>query len=289
MAKTRWISISKTAGKLAIMALAFWWISRKISWAETWLILKSSNWIFVLIALIIFNASKILSAFRLQRFWKSIGLNLEPIINLKLYYIGMFYNLFLPGGIGGDGYKIWYLKREAGTDVKSLSIAVIVDRISGIIPLIFLCVILMWFIEMPEFIPNWLLLAISLGFIPGYLLAYWLLGKVHKGVQNVYHRSNIDGLGVQLLQVLSVIFILLSIHESEFPILIFLFLISSVVAVLPLTIGGVGAREWVMVNGTALFALKAEPAVALSLIFFAITAISSLAGAFLSLKNSKSQ
>jgi hypothetical protein len=35
------------------------------------------------------------------------GLKLNPKYNLRLYFLGLFYNVLLPGGIGGDGYKIF--------------------------------------------------------------------------------------------------------------------------------------------------------------------------------------
>jgi len=33
----------------------------------------------------------------------------------------MFYNLFLPGGIGGDGYKIYLLNKLSNKSIKSLT------------------------------------------------------------------------------------------------------------------------------------------------------------------------
>ena len=58
------------------------------------------------------------------------------------------------------------------------------------------------------------------------------------------------------------------------------FLLSSIVAVLPLTIGGVGARELVFIYAHSYAGIEETAAVAFSLIFFLITAAVSLAGAF---------
>jgi uncharacterized membrane protein YbhN (UPF0104 family) len=57
------------------------------------------------------------------------------------------------------------------------------------------------------------------------------------------------------------------------------FLLSSIVAVLPLTIGGVGARELVFVYAHEYAGIDEATAVAFSLIFFIITAAVSLVGA----------
>ena len=60
-----------------------------------------------------------------------------------------------------------------------------------------------------------------------------------------------------------------------------LFLISSVVAVLPISIGGIGVRELTFLYGFSLIGGDTTMAVTFSLIFFVITALSSLLGAFI--------
>ena len=57
-----------------------------------------------------------------------------------------------------------------------------------------------------------------------------------------------------------------------------LFLLSSAVAVLPFTIGGVGARELVFIFGANYLLIDKNTAVAFSILFFVITAISSFTG-----------
>ena len=45
----------------------------------------------------------------------------------------MYYNLFLPGGIGGDAYKVILMnKRWPQGGLRLLSAAVLLDRISGV-------------------------------------------------------------------------------------------------------------------------------------------------------------
>ncbi len=266
------------------MTLAFWWISGKISWVETIAILKQASFPWILLALLLFNASKVLSAYRLQRFFRSINVRLTHSRNLRLYYLGMFYNLFLPGGIGGDGYKIWLLKNEGQGKLKELTAAIVIDRISGVIPLSFLALLMLWTSGLHEFIPHWLMLVLTFAFFPAYFLTHYLIAKISQKIQSVFHRSNADGLGVQALQILCAWCILQGIASSHVIELLILFLISSIVAVLPLTIGGVGAREWVMVSGCSMIMISAESGIAMSLLFFAITAICSLPGAFISTK-----
>jgi uncharacterized membrane protein YbhN (UPF0104 family) len=66
-------------------------------------------------------------------------------------------------------------------------------------------------------------------------------------------------------------------NQTEY---IFLFLISSVVAVLPLTIGGLGAREVVFLEGSKYFGLIRENSIVISILFYLITLFTSAWGLF---------
>src|SRR6476646_11862338 len=55
--------------------------------------------------------------------------------NIKLYWMGMFYNLFLPGSISGDAYKVVLLKKRYDSSYKKTSAAVLLDRFSGLLAL----------------------------------------------------------------------------------------------------------------------------------------------------------
>ena len=47
----------------------------------------------------------------------------------------MFYNLFLPGAISGDAYKVIMLNRRYKTSYKKASAEVLLDRFSGVLAL----------------------------------------------------------------------------------------------------------------------------------------------------------
>ena len=84
---------------------------------------------------------------------------------------------------------------------------------------------------------------------------------------------------VQLSQLVCAYFILLSLGiDQQTVAYLFVFLVSSIVAVLPLTIGGVGARELVFILSHHHVGIDENSAVAFSLLFFLITAITSLSG-----------
>lgn len=278
----KWKSLLKFLLKAGITALAFWWISGKISWSDTITVLRTAHLPWLIPAVLLFNASKVMSAFRLELFWGATGVRLSRLKNLALYYVGMFYNLFLPGGIGGDGYKVWLLNKTSGVKTVRLAQAVIIDRITGVLPLIILATIFLYFVNVTGGIAIWLKVTIVAASILIYICSYLVIAAFFKPFKRIFHYAAIQGAGVQLLQALSALCIILALGtETNKLAYLLLFLGSSIIAVLPLTIGGVGAREWAMVTGCLWFSLNREAAVALGLVFFLITAVSSLPGGFI--------
>jgi uncharacterized protein (TIRG00374 family) len=126
-------NIFKLFIKLAVTAVCLWYVSKKIDWELTWRLLQQSNKWWLLAATVLFILSKVVSSFRLNIYFKAIDVRLSETGNLKLYWLGMFYNLFLPGGIGGDAYKVILLNRQRKGSVKLLSAAVLLDRVSGLL------------------------------------------------------------------------------------------------------------------------------------------------------------
>ncbi len=63
-----------------------------------------------------------------------LGIDVRFITFFKLYYIGNFFNLFLPSTIGGDSVKGYYIYKF--TNNKSSIHAVIIDRVIGLIAVV---------------------------------------------------------------------------------------------------------------------------------------------------------
>src|SRR5688500_18824193 len=91
-------NILKLILKVAVTVLCLWYVSQKIDWRLTLSLLKQSNKWYVIVAALLFTASKVVSSVRLNIYFRNIAVHLSEVKNLKLYWLGMFYNLFLPGG-----------------------------------------------------------------------------------------------------------------------------------------------------------------------------------------------
>lgn len=282
LATDRTKKIAKILAKICITVLALYVVYQKIDTNRFVQIIKSVNPAWLALALIAFNLSKILSAYRLNSFFKNIELIINDALNIRLYYIGMFYNLCLPGGIGGDGYKVYWLNKHFKAKVKELVLATLIDRISGLIALCFLFIILFKFIaDTGKFHLDTLSWFALVSIYP----LFWIATERFLArFKPSFITTNIQSLGVQVLQLICAIFVLISLGvHHQFMEYQAVFLVSSVVAILPFTIGGIGARELVFVQSASLLNIEVNTAVAFSMLFFIITALSSFSGVFINL------
>ncbi|MEI6847719.1 MAG: lysylphosphatidylglycerol synthase transmembrane domain-containing protein [Chlorobiaceae bacterium] len=267
---------------------ALYLVMKKSDTAKLIGIIRNANLWYLLLALIFFNISKIFNAIRLNRFFKAIGIELSTMYNLKLYYLGMFYNLFLPGGIGGDGYKIYVLQKNHGIKTINVFHAVLWDRICGIVALLFLSLILLlpssFAIQFHYLVPyTWLLLVIL------YPVSFLVTRLFYKQFLGLFTITAIDSLLVQLTQVASAFFILKALSQNTGIIdYLAIFLISTVATILPITIGGAGAREITFFYLLDAIRLETSTGITLSLIFFGISALSSFAGILNKINHEKS-
>jgi uncharacterized membrane protein YbhN (UPF0104 family) len=264
--------------KIVITILCFWYISTKINFSEALNALLKANWFLLFVALLFFILSKVLSAFRLNIYFRNIKLQLSEWENIRLYWLGMFYNLFLPGAISGDAYKVVLLNRKYKTPYKKASAAVLLDRFSGVLAL---GVILSVYgvIVLHNYKYDVLLIFAAILAFAGF---YFVIRFLFKDFLQSFFPTFLWALAVQLSQVICVYFIMLSLHlplsQHEW---IFIFLLAAVISVLPISLGGgLGTREVVFAEGARFFHLDPQTGVIISLLFYLLTVIGSVWGLY---------
>jgi uncharacterized membrane protein YbhN (UPF0104 family) len=264
--------------KIAITVLCFWYISKKIDFGQAGNAFLKANWAYLFLALLLLIISKIFSAFRLNIYFRNIRLSIPEWSNIKLYWLGMFYNLFLPGSISGDAYKVVLLKRKYAAPYKKTSAAVLLDRFSGLLAL-GLIMSVYGVIVLDKKLYDAILIG---GSVLAVAVLYFVIRFYFKDFLPGFWSTFFWGLAVQLTQVVYVYCILLSLHIpiTETP-WIFIFLAAAVVSVLPISIGGgLGPREFIFQNGAVFFGLNASLGVIISLLFYLCTVLASLPGLF---------
>ena len=266
-----------TALKIGISALLIYFIFSKINFNDVVAVLKGAKTGYLVLALLLFTLSKVLNSHRLNLFFHAIDVRLTQGSNLKLYLLGMFYNLFLPGGIGGDAYKGYVIKKQFEVPTKRVVWVLILDRLNGMLLIfVFACILSFWIPYAWLLRFNWLFLSA----IPMSILVFWWMHqKSFPYAKKVFWKATIYSAFLQAMQLTAIICILRAMEvEAQVLPYLFVFLISSIVSVIPLTLGGIGSREVTFLYGSEWLGLKPDTAIAASFVFFLLTALVSLLG-----------
>ncbi len=79
----------------------------------------------------------VISAFRLKLLFEIHGIYFSGIEAIRISYMGVFFNNFMPSTIGGDVVKLYYAKKRAKNLIEPIS-SLVMDRILGLTALTFL-------------------------------------------------------------------------------------------------------------------------------------------------------
>lgn len=280
--KTR--SLIYTFLKIVVTLVLLYLVFSNIQFNNVWEILRTSNPALLVFAIVSFIVSQWLSAKRLLVLFRWSGFALSSKNNYILYLIGMFYNFFIPGGIGGDAYKVYVLNKEFKWSVKKLSTVIFIDRLVGLIAIGILINVLCFFI--PIFKQEQLFWILFLALAIGIMFSYFFIKLLFPSFLSVTLRVLAKSILIQLLQSICVIFLLLSLSGSkEYLIYVLVFLVSSVLSVF--SFSGIGVREMVFYQAAKLLVFDSTKAVAIGLLFSVITAFVSVFGLFFHFKSHK--
>jgi uncharacterized membrane protein YbhN (UPF0104 family) len=269
--------------KIIISSLCLSYVSTKINLTELKEAINSVSLPGLASVLVVFIISKIFAIKRFDIYLRAINILLTEWENVKLFWLGMFYNLFLPGSISGDAYKVILLKKTFNASYKKTMAAVLLDRFSGLLALgVLLAVYGLFVLENNNHIITLLIAAIV-----AIIIFYFITRKFFPDFSAIFWSTFFWGLLVQILMVLCIEIIVRAMGIETNPAqYVFIFLIAAVAGVLPLTIGGgLGIRELVFLEGAKYFGLDQHIAVAVSLLFYLITLVASLPGIIFVFKN----
>ncbi len=265
--------------KIGVTIACLWYVFSTINLAEVIATLRKADSGWLLAAFLIYTLSKLIASERLKIYFKNIGFTLPYWQNVKLYWLGMFYNLFLPGAITGDAYKVILLSKKFSVPHKKTTSAIILDRFSGLLSL-GLIVAIYSLLVVKE---RWMPILLITGAVAALPLLYLIIKRFFPSFLPSYWPTFLLGAAVQLSVLLCVYFILfaLNIHE-EINSYIFIFLIAAIASVLPISVGGgLGVREFVIIEGAKYAGLGLQGqhnAFMLSMIFYIVTLVCSLGG-----------
>lgn len=279
--------------KLSISSALLYFVLSKAGVDNVLSLIRAINPVAFISAIVIYVFSIYVSTIR----W---GLFLPEEFKSKrlfsFYMIGSFFNTFLPGIIGGDAVKSYYLYKDINKGSLSLA-SVFMDRYIGFISLmsIGLVAFIFGFKYLRGSVIEWLLPAIILVFLVGSIIVFGLrFGKKIRVLSEFYNffdeyrnqkiliaKALLLSVIIQVMCIMSVYIISLGLGEQISLIYFYIFFpIITAISTLPVSISGIGIREWSFVLLFGVVGVKSEIATAMSFAWFLSLSFGGLVGLF---------
>lgn len=303
-----WLTVLKVvvSAGLLIYLLIF-----QIDLTQLWQTLRRARWGYLIGAGLLMILGTALRALRWQALLKPLEIEVPLRRLVYLYFVGSFFNIFLPSGLGGDAVKMAELAQSTQRGPEAIG-TTLVDRATGLWVLFVLALLALPFSGslLP---PGWSLvigLIAAAGVAGGWLIVAspllpWLSQRVRLPAQKKVTRFSraVAELGYPALGracLVSLIFdallILfnvliahaLGVHQPLGIFLLFTPIISFSLA-LPISVGGLGVREQTYVLLFGAVATPETTAVAMSLLNYTLSnlVVGLLGGVLYAVANTK--
>jgi glycosyltransferase 2 family protein len=286
--------------------------TRVVDLGDLWANLKEASVAYLVAAISVYFFVQTISAYRWYLLLKPLGIEISFRKILSLYYLGMYFNFFLPSAIGGDFFKVYYLNKETGR-LSASTASVFLDRDVGMGGLLIAATLVSAYAGTRIPPENGVLLAPMFGLIGvafimanlalfyrrSYNLLHRLLSlfkmkRADEKVQNLFESVNsyrghwalavitlIISLGVQVgcavVNMLAAASIGLHTHNGWIDYLVFIPAIG-LIGMIPLSVNGAGWREASYILLFKSVGAEAHQAATLSLLWLGIMVITSLPG-----------
>jgi uncharacterized membrane protein YbhN (UPF0104 family) len=289
--------------KIAVTVFGLAYVVSTVSLEKIGEDITNIKWVWLLVAFVLITASLVLRAYRWLLLLRGLDVKVSFGRLVELYFVGNFFNAFLPSGFGGDAVRIMEVARDVPTNVAAGT--VIVDRLTGLLMLFVMALLAQPF--RPEGFPQplfQLITAVSIiGIIGGIILLEgslirrfggWLPGKLSptgdgpiarllQGVQGSGWRAVLGALAVSILFNLLLVTWWYAVGRSIGANISYFYYLLVVpilsVALLVPSLSGLGVRESLAPSLFAGAGIQDSTAVAISLLVFLVMRASSLLGA----------
>jgi uncharacterized protein (TIRG00374 family) len=262
-----------------------------------------------------YSGCQLLSAYRWQFFLTAKGIQVPLQTLFSFYMVGMFLNNFLPGAVGGDVVKSYHLYRYTRQGQYAV-LSVFLERFMGLVGLSILSVVALaiWFQHLQSFAVLTVVGGTALFLTTGVLFFWWpplsgtvlravaalLPARIAGKVQSLHaalasYRDHRQTLAITVvlsvaIQVLYACYFALISRALGIPISVHYFLLFlplvTLVTTIPISIGGLGVREALMIWLFGEVGVAPADVLAVSLTVYLLGTLLSLVGGVLLLLQS---
>lgn len=164
------------------IGVLFWVFHDPVKRAQMGVALRAADYRWILAAVVAYGLVEAAAAARWHVLLKVQDVHLSIPRMFSLFFIGMFYNQFFPGGTGGDIIKTYLLLKEAPGKGAGALLAVLFDRVIGLVALITITGTLIllryhWLAQRPDTARLvWILLVVLGGSVLALLTSFVISG-----------------------------------------------------------------------------------------------------------------
>jgi len=114
------------------IAFGIYWLSAQDAWPRLIQIFSSINLLVLAATLSMFTVGHVIVGLRWWLLLRAQAITIRPGAAVRLYFLGWFYNNFMPSSVGGDLIRAWYVTRHTDKKLEA-ALSVFVDRAIGLL------------------------------------------------------------------------------------------------------------------------------------------------------------
>ncbi|HBG46957.1 MAG TPA: hypothetical protein DDW94_08205 [Deltaproteobacteria bacterium] len=296
-----------TVVKVFVSVAIMYFLLRSLDTSELWETVASVNPLAIVFVAVLFICLQSISTYRWSVILKK-DLDVPYLRLFSIYFVGMFFNNFLPTMVGGDLVKGYYLYRYSKNGNVALA-SIFMDRYAGFGALMVITSLAL--------IPGYALIkgtqlpgffVILIGGFAAMSMVIWI-GPLHSWAMRILERIHFYGINRKI----DTFYKVLMSYKKRYDILVkifacsvlvqggvilgyyvlgtmglgmqiplgyyFLFIpLTTVISMLPISLSGIGIREGAFIYLFAMAGATKEEAIALSLLWFATSVLVSMIG-----------
>ncbi len=280
--------------RLVVSALLLGWLGMRTDWAQVGRVFGDLRLTWWLAAVGLYVLTQVASAVRWRLLARPLGFDQSLARFTGYTFIGMYFNLFLPTSVGGDVVRAWYLDGGSGRRLAAF-LSAFVDRLSGLLVLLAIACVAMALC--PADVPAWIPCSVwgtagcaVLGFLLLPTLLRWTgrFGRIRRLTESARLYLRHPGLlagsaGLSfLVQAANVVIVWMAGRAMGLPVPAGYYWILvpmvTLLTMIPVSLNGMGIREWGMALFLAPLGVPAGAALSLSFLWFAVFSAASLLG-----------
>ncbi len=126
--------------RVTVASAAIAYVLHGQDWGDLVAVFRRLNvWAFAF-ALAVFAAAQVIIALRWWLLLRAQSIHIGIPAAIRLFFLGLFYNNLMPGAVGGDLLKAWYVTKHTNKRLEG-ALSVVVDRAVGLAGLILMAVL----------------------------------------------------------------------------------------------------------------------------------------------------